>query len=128
MLSSKENVVFCNVFLSKIHAKSLTKSFWQTNLQNNNNKKKKQHQTTKPQDIILSFQSIQASLLSLLLNLKDRRAILTHNFVFSVLNNTNQKDKPVLTPIGISLPSAWVSTCIHWGQLFVTRDITSALT
>lgn len=91
-------------------------------------KKKKQHQTTKPQDIILSFQSIQASLLSLLLNLKDRRAILTHNFVFSVLNNTNQKDKPVLTPIGISLPSAWVSTCIHWGQLFVTRDITSALT
>lgn len=32
MLSSKENVVFCNVFLSKISAKSLSKSFWQTKL------------------------------------------------------------------------------------------------
>lgn len=118
MLSSKENVVFCNVFLSKISAKSLSKSFWQTQL------KKK---TT--QDIILSIQSVQASLPSLLSNLKDRRAILTHNFsVFSVLSNTNQKDKPVLTPTGISLPTAWRITHIHWGLLFLTRDVTSAPT
>lgn len=50
MLSSKENVVFCNVFLSKISAKSLSKSFWQT--------KYKKNKT--PQDIILSAQSVQA--------------------------------------------------------------------
>lgn len=43
MLSSKENVVFCNVFLSKTSAKTLSKSFWQTELKK------------KAQDIILSI-------------------------------------------------------------------------
>lgn len=94
MLSSKENVVFCNVFLSKTSAKTLSKSFWQTKLKK------------KAQDIILSIYSVEASFPSLLLNLKGRRAFLTHNSVFSALNNTSQKDKPVLTPAGISLPSA----------------------
>lgn len=32
MLSSEGNVVFCNVLLSKISEKILTKSFWQTKL------------------------------------------------------------------------------------------------
>lgn len=85
MLSSEENVVFCNVFLSKISAKSLSKSFWQT--------KYKKNKT--PQVIILSAQSVQASLPSLLLNLKDRRALLTHNLsVSSVLNKPKRQTSP----------------------------------
>lgn len=112
MLSSKENVVFCNVFLSKISAKSLSKSFWQTKLK----------KIKIPQDIISRVQSVKALLPSLFLDLKDRGAILTHKLSgFSVLKNTNQKDKPVLTPTSISLP--WVSSASFSTWLFLAMDM-----